>query len=362
MAESEKIRVLLVDDSLLIRRLLAEALSSEPSIEIVGKAVNGKMGLIMLESTKPDLLVLDIEMPDMNGLEMLKELRKINLKVPVIMFSTLTARAAASTLEALSLGASDYVTKPSNTEGLEDTKAKIKADLIPKILMLARRSKMALLVNNKLSSLQDIKINTKNVGGLRSRVDILTIGVSTGGPNALAEFMPKLPKDFPVPIVIVQHMPPVFTKLLADRLNATSAVAVVEAKDGDVLEAGKAYIAPGGMHMVVAGESGRFYLKTNQDAPENSCRPAVDVLLRSVSAAFGPRQLVIIMTGMGQDGLKGCEVIDKVGGQIFVQDEATSVVWGMPGFVAKAGLAEKILPLSQIPQEVIRRVLDKRAG
>jgi two-component system chemotaxis response regulator CheB len=185
---------------------------------------------------------------------------------------------------------------------------------------------------------------------------VLAIGASTGGPNALAEVFSRLPADLPVPIVLVQHMPPMFTRLLAERLSAQFPIRFHEAGSGSVVEPGHAWVAPGDHHMTVVRDGLHVRLLLHQDPPENSCRPAVDVLLRSVARTFGPESLTVILTGMGQDGLRGCEAVRAAGGQILVQDEATSVVWGMPGFVARAGLADRVLPLPQIADEILRRV------
>jgi len=191
-------------------------------------------------------------------------------------------------------------------------------------------------------------------------IEVVTIGVSTGGPNALASLIPQLPRDFPVPIVLVQHMPPMFTKFLADRLNSQSALEVIEAGGGEELIPGRVYIAPGGHHMVVERSGTHIVTALNQDPPENSCRPAVDVLFRSVCEVYRGRALAMVMTGMGQDGLLGCEEIKRWGGSVLVQDEASSVVWGMPSFVVRAGLADAVLPLSDIAPDLLRRVMAHR--
>jgi two-component system chemotaxis response regulator CheB len=193
-------------------------------------------------------------------------------------------------------------------------------------------------------------------GSARRRIDVVAIGASTGGPNALADIFSRLPADFPVPIVVVQHMPPMFTRLLADRLSAQFPIRVHEGTSGAVLEPGHAWIAPGDYHMIVVRDTGQVRLLLHQDPPENSCRPAVDVLLRSVAKTFGPHVLAAILTGMGQDGLRGCEAVHAAGGQVLAQDEATSVVWGMPGYVARAGLADRVLPLNLVADEILRRV------
>jgi two-component system chemotaxis response regulator CheB len=294
-------------------------------------------------------------MPVMNGLETLVELRKLYPKLPVVMFSTLTERGASATLDALSLGASDYATKPSNTGSPAAAVAAIRAELLPKIKALCGGSAV------KLKSLPPPRPTVKVKRPANRHIEIVTIGTSTGGPNALAEVLPRIPKDFPVPIVLVQHMPPIFTRLLADRLAARSAIPVEEGIAGVILSAGHAWIAPGNFHMTVKRAGVGSRLELNQDAPENSCRPAVDVLFRSVAQVFGTSVLGVVMTGMGSDGVIGAQHIREKGGEVIIQDEASAVVWGMPGLVFASGQADAVYPLDQLGQEITRRVLQSRA-
>ena len=348
-----KIRVLLVDDSAVIRRLLTDTLANDPDIEVVGMAGNGEIALAKIEQLKPDVITLDIEMPVMDGLATLKALRKIHPKLPVIMFSTLTERGSTATMDALALGASDYVAKPANVGGVLAGMDKIRDDLIPKIKALCHRAPP---IKQVMQALAPVSRVPRTPGSAASGVDILAVGVSTGGPNALAEFVPALGRRFPVPIVIVQHMPPLFTRLLAERLAVVSGIVCKEGFEGAVLKPGELWIAPGGMHMEVEKTGAIYRLRLTEDPPENSCRPAVDVLFRSVAKAYGSKTIAVVLTGMGQDGMRGAEHIRAAGGQILVQDEASSVVWGMPGAVANAGLAEKILPLKELAAEVVSRV------
>lgn len=348
-----KIRVLLVDDSAVIRRLLTDTLANDPEIEVVGMAGNGEIALAKIEQLKPDIITLDIEMPVMDGLTTLKALRKIYPKLPVIMFSTLTERGSTATMDALALGASDYVAKPANVGGVLAGMDKIRDDLIPKIKALCHRAPP---IKQVMQALAPVSRAPRTPGAAASGVDILAVGVSTGGPNALAEFVPALGRRFPVPIVIVQHMPPLFTRLLAERLAVVSGIVCKEGFEGAVLKPGELWIAPGGMHMEVEKAGATYRLRLTEDPPENSCRPAVDVLFRSVAKAYGSKTIAVVLTGMGQDGMRGAEHIRSAGGQILVQDEASSVVWGMPGAVANAGLAEKILPLKELAAEVVSRV------
>jgi two-component system chemotaxis response regulator CheB len=342
-----RIRVLVVDDAVVVRRIVTDVLSADPDIEVVGAAANGRVALEKLPQLAPDLITLDLEMPEMDGLETLVELRKTHPRLPVIMFSTLTERGATSTLDALACGASDYVTKPANVGSVTLAQERIREELIPKIRALCGRVTRPAVV----------AAPTRAVArpGLPVRVDVLAIGVSTGGPNALAEVIPALPEEFPVPIVIVQHMPPVFTKFLADRLSASSRLTVREGEEGGALTPGTVWVAPGNHHMTLCPDGTQVRLALNQEAAENSCRPAVDPLFRSVARLYGNRALALVLTGMGQDGLRGAEEIHRAGGQVLVQDEASSVVWGMPGAVAAAGLADLVLPLDRLAGELMQR-------
>jgi two-component system chemotaxis response regulator CheB len=356
-----KIRILVVDDSVVVRRMVSDALSADPALEVVGAAANGRIALARIPQVNPDAVILDVEMPEMDGLETLKALRRTNPFLPVIMFSTVTRRGAAATLDALSIGANDYVTKPANVGSAHRAIEQIRVELIPKIKMFC--AKAAGLECASMTRLTPLAVpGAKRLAApfrQAGRVGAVAIGVSTGGPNALSELVPEFAADFPVPIVIVQHMPPVFTKLLAERLGAQANIRVEEGVPGQVLRAGHAFLAPGNYHMIVQREEQSVRIQTNQDPPENSCRPAVDVLFRSVAETYAAGALAVVMTGMGQDGLRGSERIREAGGQVLVQDEATSVVWGMPGFVAKAGLADKVLPLHELGSEIVRTV---RAG
>ena len=346
-----KKRVLIVDDAVVVRKTLSDAVWRDASLEVAGTASNGHLALIKFPLLKPDIVLLDIEMPEMDGLETVRELRKIDRRVPVIMFSTLTERGASATLEALALGATDYVTKPSNTDmaGTLDT---VSHELIPRIRALCHVPDLTATPAFDLAAAGTNRAVQKHK--VLTPVQVVAIGVSTGGPDALAHMLPTLPENLPVPVVIAQHMPPIFTTMLATRLAAKSSLPVHECKPGEPLLPGCAYIAPGDFHMVVTSEGGAAHLRAHQGPKENFCRPSVDVLFRSVAQVYGERTLAVILTGMGQDGLKGCEILGGLGARIVVQDEASSVVWGMPGFVARSGLADKILPLEQIGSEIVR--------
>jgi two-component system, chemotaxis family, protein-glutamate methylesterase/glutaminase len=355
-----KIRVLVVDDSVVIRRVVSEVLAEDPDIEVAGIAANGIIALAKMNQLAPDLVILDIEMPEMDGLETLAKLRQTHPKVPVIMFSSLTAVGAKATLDALALGATDYFAKPSGPGGVDESKRVIRTELIPAIKELCKHVTKPSAPTAAGANLSSARFPVLSGLDPIRRVDIVALAVSTGGPNALMELFQTLPGDLPVPIVMVQHMPPMFTKMLAERLTANSKVKVEEAKHGAIIEPGKAYLAPGDYHLTLARAGVNVITQLNQDAPENSCRPAADPLFRSVAKSFGGNTLAVILTGMGQDGLRGAQIIREAGGQILAQDEATSVVWGMPGAVVKAGLADKVLPLSLCGNEIVQRVMISR--
>jgi two-component system, chemotaxis family, protein-glutamate methylesterase/glutaminase len=348
-----KARVLVVDDSVVIRRLITRALESELDIEVVGTAANGVLALAKIEQLRPDLVTLDIEMPQMDGLTTLAQIRQIDTKLPVIMCSTLTERGASATLEALALGATDYVTKPGGqvSADLDHALANLHDDLVPKIRALCPQ-----LTPAPVAARPSAPIATRVASGPAPMVQAVVIGVSTGGPSALADVIPHLPADLGVPVLVCQHMPPVFTRLLADRLDAKSALRVKEAADGDVITAGGVWIAPGGLHLVVSRHGNLVAARTNSAPPENSCRPAVDPLMRSAVEVWGRGVLAVVLTGMGQDGLRGCEDVVASGGRVIAQDEPSSVVWGMPGYVVKAGIADEVVSLSDVASSISRRV------
>jgi two-component system chemotaxis response regulator CheB len=351
-----KIRVLVVDDAVVMRKLISEALSRDPAVEVVGVAASGRIALQKMTQVNPDIVTLDVEMDEMDGVATLRELRKLYPKLPVIMFSTLTSRGASITLDALTAGATDYVTKPSNVGNVGECIDRLQSELLPKIKAYCGTIYPPAAVPRPLLK-SGFARPTRTV-----TPTVVCMGTSTGGPNALAEVFNNFLPNFGLPILIVQHMPPVFTAVLAERLSALGSLKFHEGAEGQTVEAGHAYIAPGGKHMEVHRFGSKKVLHLQEEPPENSCRPAVDVLFRSALAAYGANILAVVMTGMGQDGLRGCTLIHEQGGQIIVQDKETSVVWGMPGAVAQAGLADKILPLDQISAEIIRRTFACRTS
>jgi two-component system, chemotaxis family, protein-glutamate methylesterase/glutaminase len=340
---SERVRVLIVDDSVVVRQIINDALRGDPNIEIAGTAQNGRVALEKLLTTPVDVIILDLEMPEMDGLTTLVELGKRGSRTPVVVFSTLTERGASATLEALSRGASDYVCKPAGQKNVKVTMEKIRAELIPKIRALHSRATGKALPAKPQPAAAPL-VPTPPPGA----VQLIAIAVSTGGPAALAEVIPRLPQNTTQSILIVQHMPATFTRVLAQRLDGTSNLRVHEATDKQRIAPGHVYIAPGDFHMRVMGTAREAWLALDQGPTENGCRPAADPMFQSATQVFGSAVLGLVLTGLGHDGTKGCAAIRKAGGHVWVQDEASSTVWGMPGSVVQAALSTRILPLSNI--------------
>lgn len=414
-------KVLVCDDSSTVRRIIRRVLRDAQDIEVVGEASDGSEVLALIQSLKPDLLTLDIEMPQQDGLSTLSQLKRAGVKMPIIMISTLTHRGAAITLEALHRGASDYIAKPSQVGSLNDALELVRAQLVPRIRALttakspkpapqakppapptrapapqgARRSSTAPLEADKRAPIAIItppsqraakrkmwrgltpvptpgqinqsarpaaptsaasisapapKRTSPPVRSVRrpGHYKVLCIAVSTGGPNAITQLMSALPKDFPLPILVVQHMPAPFTQLLAERLDDRCPLTVREGYAGGEVTRGAVWIAPGGFHMIPKKNEKGVILAINEDPPENSCRPAADPMFRAAVDVYGGNVLGLVMTGMGHDGLDGSRHVKAAGGTIIAQDEASSVVWGMPGAVVQADLADGVYPLDQL--------------
>lgn len=352
-----QIRVLVVDDSALVRRLVTTALSQAPDIEVAGVARDGVEAVRMVDELRPDVVTLDIEMPNLDGLGALTQIRDKHARLPVIMFSTLTERGATATLDALSRGASDYVTKPSNTGQIADGIAAIRDQLVPRIRALAGMRKLTPGTSRPI-------VRRERQPHAVEPVSALLIGSSTGGPDALARLLPRLPADLGVPVLVVQHMPPVFTAMFAQRLDRLCALTVREAAEGDEVRAGEVLVAPGDFHLRLSrvGRIGPVRVALDQGAQENFCRPAVDVLFRSALDIYGGGALATVLTGMGHDGLAGARQLAASGARILVQDEESSVVWGMPGAIAGAGLADDVLPLDQLGDRIVATVRRSRAA
>jgi two-component system, chemotaxis family, protein-glutamate methylesterase/glutaminase len=358
-AVARKIRVLIVEDSAVIRGLLTRWLGSEPDVEIAGIAVNGREGVRLAGESNPDVVVLDIEMPIMDGLTALPGILKSAPGSRVIMASNLTQRGGEVTIRALAAGASDYLAKPSanNVAAAAD----YKKELLLKVRMLgsrARRVSPPTPVGVATGSTQKWTEVSSGQGALRpvsmqARPKAIFIGSSTGGPEALKVVVAGLVGKIDVPVLIAQHMPALFTKILAEHLCKLTGAKVIEAEHGMIAKAGHFYIAPGNFHMMVGYSAETIRIELNDDAQENFCRPAVDPLFRSAAAALGNRALAVVLTGMGSDGREGGKAMVAKGCSLIAQDEETSVVWGMPGAVVRAGLASSSKPLNDIASAIL---------
>jgi len=353
MTSGARTRILIVDDSAVMRSLLRAVVCADAGLEVAGTAADGESALSTMDSLRPDLILLDVEMPVMDGLAMLRKLRAQGHTVPVIICSSLTQHGAKITIEALACGASDYIAKPTGYADRETAIQALRQELIPRIHALTSRRKAPLTSVARAPLLAPLPAAPP----ITSIPAVLVIGVSTGGPAALDILLPELPANFPLPVLVVQHMPELFTRLLAERLNGRCPLQVHEGVEGEPVRAGSIYIAKGNWHMeVLAGSRiglpGTVHL--SQGALENHCRPAVDVLFRSAAAVYGAGVLALVLTGMGSDGMLGARLIHEQGGSVLTQDEASSAVWGMPGAVCNAGLAHKVLPLNAIACEILR--------
>lgn len=360
MTQTPTIRVMVVDDSTVIRGVLGRIIDAQPDMSVVASAHNGRSALDLLRHRQADIVLLDVEMPEMDGLTALPRILAENPGVRVLMASSLTQKGAQVTLNALSLGAADFIAKPSSRGALGlDAVA---AELVGKIRALMRRSTRPALpspaprasapapAQSPVVPMAPLFAPPATNRGEGPR--IVAIAASTGGPNALAAVLKAIPVDFPLPILITQHMPPAFTAALADRLARETGRPCREAQAGERIVAGRTYVAPGDHHMTVMTREREPVIRLDQGPPENHCRPAADPMLRSVASVYGPAALAVVLTGMGEDGCRGCAEIRRRGGRIVAQDEATSVVWGMPGAVVHAGLADSVLPLERIAQHI----------
>ena len=368
MLTRRPLRVMVVDDTVLYRKIVSDALANLPGVEVVGSAHNGKAAISKLKSLQPDLLTLDIEMPEVSGIQVLEHIQKNALNTGAIMLSTLTQEGGTMTMRALELGAFDFIPKPQSGT-LAENRTKIETALAPMVLEYQKRclrirkrgstpcsfekSTPSILQKTSVAHFQPMKKVS-----IKSKAEIVAIGISTGGPNALAKMLPAIPGDIGVPIVIVQHMPPMFTQSLAKSLASKCAIEVREARNGEPLLPNTAFIAPGGkqMKIVAAADGKNRIVKISDDPPENSCKPSVDYLFRSVAQHYVGRATGVIMTGMGSDGNRGLEVMQQNGATIIAQDEATCVVYGMPKAPVEKGLTDMVLPLNKIAENIVATV------
>lgn len=408
-ASTPPIRVVVVDDSVVVRRLLSDALQVDPEIEVVATSSNGRLGAEAVRRLRPDVVVMDIEMPVMDGIEAVRTIRTTDRRTPIIMFSTLTERGARATFDALDAGATDYVTKPGQASAVGSGLESVRMELIPRVKALAGRSTRPPATTvapsapggpagragtpaartpgtlpgarswpagspaprttsaataprrpgappvpgqpaarTVLGATTATTVTTRPPRLSARRPTLIAVGSSTGGPEALARVLGSLPASLSVPVVVVQHMPAEFTQLLSERLDRTCAVRVQHAEDGEPLQAGTVVVARGGRHLEVVRDQGRLRARLHDEAPENFCRPAVDVMFRSVARTVGSGVLAVVLTGMGSDGTAGAADLAAAGATLWAQDEATSVVWGMPGSLVGAGLADEVMPLAAI--------------
>jgi two-component system chemotaxis response regulator CheB len=344
----EPIKLLIVDDSPFMRRAITSLVEGENDIKVIGTAKDGQDAIRQVQDLKPDIVTMDIEMPVMNGLSALKIIMD-KYPVPVIMLSSLTEEGAKETLDALDIGAADYI--PKNLSNVSLNILKIKDDLLSKIRAITEK-KYPFKHADHNPAPEYPKIFNKN-----NKIDIVAIGSSTGGPKALQDVIPKIPADFPVPIILVQHMPKAFTSSFAERLSSMSHIKVIEAAGGEAIKPGFAYLSPGDKHLSIVKENGSFVIFVSNEPEDLINRPSVSVMMESVAKFFPGKALGVILTGMGSDGLKGMKKIKETGGKTIAQDEATCVVYGMPKAVVDAGIADKVLPIYKIADEIIRETI-----
>jgi len=366
------VKVLVVDDTVVYRKLVSDALASIQGIEVSGTAANGKIALAKIAELKPDLVTLDIEMPDMNGIEFLEAIRSQGIDVGVIVLSAHTVKGGKLTMKALELGAFDFITKPAKST-MEEGMAALKEALIPLVKSFAGRREVENILQGGAGPApiqQEPSVQqphaarkeediTHRMQAIATSVkpELVAIGISTGGPNALAEMLPMIPLNLGVPILVVQHMPALFTQSLAESLSAKCSLRIKEASDGEDLMANTVYLAPGGMQMkLVKGDGGMKLVKVTDDPPENHCKPSVDYLFRSLAHSFPGKALGVIMTGMGNDGVMGLKLMKRHGCMVIAQDEASCTVFGMPREAIAAGVVDIVSPLKDLAGEITRIV------
>lgn len=355
---SRRLRCLVVDDSALYRKVVRDVLAAIPDVEVVGSANDGERAVEQIKSLRPDMVTLDLEMPRLDGIGVLRTVHDEGIDVAAIMVSAFTARGAKATTEALSLGAFDFILKPT-TNSLDESILQLRRDLLPKVnAVRLRRVATPAARTAPVAAPAKRSVAPARPSAARPRLpnlkpEIVAIGVSTGGPQALTQVLPKLPASFPTPIVVVQHMPPMFTKSLAEDLDRRCQLRVSEATQGQPLRRGEIIIAPGGRQMRVAKLATGPVVQLTDDPPERNCKPSADFLFRSVASNYGNRVLGVVLTGMGDDGTLGARQIKAGGGVIFAQDEASCVVYGMPKSIIDNNLADEVIPLSHVADHIV---------
>ena len=355
MKQPAKIKVLIVDDSAFMRKIIGDILSADPAIEVVGRARNGKEAVTQFEQLVPDVVTLDMEMPGMNGIEVLREMMK-HRPTAVVMVSSLTKEGANVTMQALDAGALDFVTKPLGTISLD--MEKVGDELRQKVIAASRASvKNASMLpggGRQFASSHSTVVAPPPKREFSKRLEMVVIAASTGGPMALQEVLPALPASFPLPILVVQHMPPGFTSSFAARLNEKSALTVMEAVDGMAIKKGRVLIAPGGYHLAVEKKLGEYSCQLLETPPVRSVRPAADVLFTSVAEVVDGTVIAVVLTGMGKDGLDGTTKLRSKGAYVIAESKETCVIYGMPGAIVDARLADEVLPLYQVASALER--------
>jgi len=364
-----RIRVLVVDDSVVARMMVVDALAGDSQIEVVGTAADGRMALTRVEQLAPDLVTMDIEMPVMDGIEAVRALRRRGVRLPIIMFTSISAQDAKATFSALAAGATDFVTKPVQMSSSRASVEQMARQLIPRIRALVPTPGPSPATSGTPGAAAAVGVAVEQgEAGIRLAaplqgpvrpVRVVVMGASMGGPMALSHVFSTMPR-LPVPVVLVQHMPPIFTSQFALRLDGLSESTVLESVGGEALKPGHVYVAPGDRHLelVATAQGARTVLR--QGPPVNFCRPSVDSLFLSAARVFAGDLMAVVLTGMGSDGRAGCEAVVAAGGTVLAQDKASSLVWGMPGAVAQAGLAHRVLPLEEIGADVFAAI--QRAG
>jgi two-component system chemotaxis response regulator CheB len=358
----EKLRLLIVDDTALYRQMIRNVLREIPEVEVVGVAKTGSEALELIEQFDPDLITLDVQMPGMSGIEVLRELKSRKARTKAIMISSLTGTGARVTMDALLEGAFDFMLKPNSSDAEANRKSLLES--LSEKLSTFRSSSIHRLRRKLASRASDVILTppvTESSEMPSTRFEAIVIGTSTGGPVALREVIPMLPADLPIPVLIVQHMPPKYTQSLSDRLNDVSRIRVHEASDGILAEPGHAYLAPGGQQMKILPRSGSPMIRITDDPPEHGCRPTVDYLFRSAAETFNGKVLAVVLTGMGRDGVEGCRLIKRRGGYVITQHANGCTVYGMPKAVFDEGLSDRVIPLELIASAVAKTIRQSRS-